>query len=68
MNRNAFENLSLLIKLCLHLFTLMKDVKKGVSVKRMRKMAAWNFEQTLEEMLRYFNIEMISQTLENVKI
>ncbi|MBR0074711.1 MAG: ISAs1 family transposase [Synergistaceae bacterium] len=68
MNRNAFENLSLLIKLCLHLFILMKDVKKGVSVKRMRKMAAWNFEQTLEEMLRYFNIEMITQTLENVKI
>ena len=65
MNRNAFENLSLLIKLCVHILSLVQSKKQGVSMRRMRKKAAWNFEGMLEEILRYFDIETIVQTLEN---
>ena len=68
MNKNAFENLSLVIKLCLHLFLLIKTLKTRVSVRRLRMQAAWNFEQTLEEMLTYFDVETITQTLADANI
>ena len=68
MNKNAFENLSLVIKLCLHLFLLIKTLKTRVSVRRLRLQAAWNIEQTLEEMLTYFDVETITQTLANANV
>lgn len=68
MNKNAFENLSLVIKLCLHLFLLIKTIKTRVSVRRLRMQAAWNFEQTLEEMLTYFDVETITQTLAEANV
>ena len=68
MNRNAFENLSLLIKLCLHLFTLMKTRETRVSTRRLRMQTAWNFEQMLEKMLTYFDVETITQTIRNAKL
>ena len=65
MDVTAYENLSLLNKLCLHLIQLMKTQEKNVSVKRLRKRFAWNFEDSLEELLSFFNEEAIIQALRN---
>ena len=43
MNRNAFENLSLLIKLCVHILSLVQTKKQGVSMRRMRKKGSMEF-------------------------
>ena len=65
MNVNAYENLSRLNKLCLHLLQLMKTANNKISIARMRKRFAWNYEDTLEELLSFFDEEAILQVLEN---
>ena len=64
MNVNAYNNLSLLNKLCLHLFQLMKLADTKTSINRMRKRFGWNFEGSMEELLSYFHEDAIIQALE----
>ena len=63
MDTVAFENLSLMIKMSLHVIQLMKTTNKNVSVRRFRKRFAWNFEENLEQMLLMFHDEAIVQVL-----
>ena len=63
MNVKAYENLTRMNKMCLHLFQLMKTVNKGTSVLRMRKRFGWNFEDSMEELLTYFDEKAIIQVL-----
>jgi len=63
MDVTAYENLSLLIKMSLHLIQLMKTRSKNVSVRRYRKRFAWNFEDTLEELLMFFDDEALIKVL-----
>ena len=64
MDVTAYENLSLLVKMSLHLIQLMKTKAKNVSVGRFRKRFAWNFEETLEELLLFFDDEAILKVIE----
>ena len=66
MDVKAYENLSLLIKMSLHLIQLMKTKSKNVSVKRYRKRFAWNYEETLEELLTFFDEQAIINALTNI--
>lgn len=64
MDVTAYENFSLIAKMCLHLIQLMKMKSQNVSVRRFRKKFAWNFEDTLEELLMYFDDNAIIKVLE----
>ena len=59
MDVTAYENFSLMAKMCLHLIQLMKTKSQNISVKRFRKRFAWNYEDTLEELLLFFDDDAI---------
>ena len=65
MDSTAFENLSLIIKMSLHVIQLMKTKNPRVSVQRFRKRFAWNFEETLEQLLLMFSDEAIIKVLDD---
>ena len=67
MDAKAFENLSLIIKMCLHVTQLMKMTESNTSVRRLRKRFAWNFEESMEKLLFVFSDEAILNTLDNMK-
>lgn len=64
MDVTAYENFSLIVKMCLHLIQLMKTRSPNTSVKRFRKRFAWNYEDTLEELLSFFDDDAIISVLE----
>ena len=64
MDKTAYDNLSLLNKLCLHLIQLMKLADKKTSVQRMRKIFGWDYEGSMEKLLSYFHEEAIIQALQ----
>lgn len=55
MDVKAFENLSLLNKMILHLMQLMKTKTPKMSVNRLRKFFGWNFESALEDLLTFLD-------------
>ena len=64
MDVTAFNNLSLMNKLSLHLIHLMKLADQKTSVNRMRKRFGWNFEESMETLLSFFHEEAIIRALE----
>ena len=64
MDVTAYENFSLMAKMCLHLIQLMKTRSQSVSVRRFRKRFAWNYEDTLEELLLFFDDDAIISVLD----
>lgn len=63
MNITAYDNLSLMNKMALHLIQLMKLIDSKTSVNRMRKRFAWNFEESMELLLSYLSEEAILNTI-----
>lgn len=63
MDKTAYNNLSLLNKLSLHLIQLMKLTDKKVSVNRIRKRFGWDFEGNMEALLSFFHEDAIIQAL-----
>jgi len=59
MDVTAYNNLSLMNKMALHLIQLMKLLDSKTSVKRMRKRFAWNFEDEMEILLSYLSQDAI---------
>ena len=67
MDATAFENLSVIIKMCLHVTQLLKATERNASVRRLRKRFAWNFEESLEKLLSVFRDEAILSAVEDIK-
>ena len=68
MDVTAYNNLSLINKLCLHLIQLMKICDTKTSVNRIRKKFGWNFEESMENLLSFFHEEAIIQALTAEKV
>lgn len=68
MDVTAYNNLSLINKLCLHLIQLMKLRDTKTSVNRIRKKFGWNFEDSMENLLSFFHEEAIIQALTAEKV
>lgn len=65
MDKNAFQNYSLINKMVLSLCKIMQPLLKGYSIRSIRKAFSWNFEDNMALLLTTFNDSTIVNTLEN---
>lgn len=65
MDKNAFQNYSLINKMVLSLCKIMQPLLKGYSIRTIRKAFSWNFEENMALLLTTFNDSTIVNTLEN---
>ncbi len=65
MDKQAFQNLSLINKLALTLCKLAQPVMKG-SIRRIRLRFSWNLEDNLAVLLNAFDCDTIKKNLESV--
>lgn len=70
MNVNAYQNLSLMIKMALHLLKLLRVLPKykKCSLETIRKIIGWNNEDTLKDLFMLMDRKTIAETLGNVKM
>lgn len=66
MDESAFNNYSLMNKMALTLLKLAKPVMKNRSIKTIRKMLGWNYEDALAQIFSCFDEDYLRQVLENV--
>lgn len=66
-DKNAFNNLSLLNKLCLSLYKLVQPLMKNNSIRRIKKGFSWSIEDSLALILNSFDEDTLSQALNNAK-
>ena len=68
MDKNAFQNLSLMNKMVLSLLKLMLPYeKKGTSLRVLRKNMMWATEDKLTQFLTVLDEEALKEALENRK-
>lgn len=67
MDKNAFNNLSVINKMALSLCKLVQPIHRNVGLRTIRKSFDWNHEKGLSELLSNFDEETLRTTLENVK-
>jgi len=67
MDKNAFNNLSVINKMALSLCKLVQPIHHNVGLRTIRKSFGWNHEKGLSELLSNFDEETLRITLENVK-
>ena len=65
LDKNAFNNYSLMNKIALSLCKLAKPLMKNSSIQRIRKKIGWNIEEYLSLILNNFTEEQIAEALEN---
>jgi predicted transposase YbfD/YdcC len=64
MDTNAFNNLSILNKLALTLYKLLRPaMKKGTSVRSVRKSFGWGFEEQLASLLALLDDDAVAEAL-----
>ena len=70
MDINAYQNLSLLIKMTLHLIKLLKTLPKysKYSMKSIRKVIGWDYEHTLKDLFSILDREALKESLGEVKM
>jgi hypothetical protein len=68
IDKNAFNNLSVINKMALSLCKLVQSIHRNVGLRTMRKVFGWNHEKGLSELLSNFDEETLKNTLESVKI
>ena len=66
-DKNAFNNLSLLNKLCLSLYKLVQPLMKNASIRSIRKIFSWSTEDSLALLLNSFDENTLCQALNNAK-
>jgi len=67
IDKKAFNNLSLINKMVLSLCKLAQPIMGNKSIRLIRKEFAWEYEDTLAEMLSHFDNESIFKALEKKK-
>lgn len=67
MDEKAFNNLSLLNKMALSLYKLMKPMTKISSVRGLRKVFGWEYAGSLSILLYCFDEKAISEAMLSVK-
>lgn len=67
MDKTAFNNYSLLNKMVLSLCKIAKPFLKNASIRIIRKMFGWDYEQTLSILLTVFDEDTLKKVLENTK-
>lgn len=67
MDRNAFNNLSLLNKMALSLFKLVKPLVKTPSMRVLRKQFGWDIEGYLSILLNCFDNSTIAEAMLSTK-
>ncbi len=67
IDKKAFNNLSLINKMVLSLCKLAQPIMGNKSIRLIRKEFAWEYEDTLAEMLSHFDNEAIFKALEKKK-
>lgn len=65
MDKNAFNNYSLMNKMALSLCKLAKPLMGNPSIQRIRKKLGWNIEEYLSLILNNFTENQITEALEN---
>lgn len=66
MDKTAFNNYSLINKMVLALCRLAKPLMKSPSIRTLRKEFGWEFEESLSQLLCYFDAETICTSLKSV--
>lgn len=66
-DKNAFNNLSLLNKLCLSLYKLVQPLMNNRSIRSIKKTFSWSTEDSLALILNSFDEDTLSQALNNAK-
>lgn len=67
LDKNAFNNLSLINKMVLSLCKLAQPIMNNKSIRVIRKRFSWDFEDRLAELLTCFDTNTILRALENKK-
>lgn len=67
MDRNAFNNLSMLNKMALSLYKLVKPLTKNCSIRTIRKGFGWGVEDSISNILSTFDEDTIRNALENAQ-
>ena len=67
MDKKAFNNLSLMNKMALTLYKLMKPMIKVSSIRGLRKIFGWEYGESLSILLAPFDENMIAEAMLSVK-
>ncbi len=65
MDKNAFNNFSILNKMALSLLKLAQPLMKNISIRGIKKGFSWGLEENLSLILNTFDEETINKALEN---
>jgi hypothetical protein len=65
MDKNAFNNLSILNKLVLTLYKLMQPLFKGYSIRSLRQAFTLDGEQLFAKMLSLFDEDILMAAMQN---
>ena len=66
MDKNAFNNLSIINKMVLSLLKLAQPIFDNHSIRSMRKEFSWMLEDNLSKVLNFFDEEDLLGTIEKV--
>lgn len=64
-DRNAFTNLSIMNKLALSLYKLTQPLMENNSIRMIRKVFSWGYEESVALLLNSFDEKVLKQALEN---
>jgi len=67
MDKNAFNNFSILNKMALSLYKLAQPLMKNKSIRGIRKGFGWGIEDSVSQILNTFDEDVIKSTLENAQ-
>ena len=67
MDKNAFNNFSLLNKMALSLHKLAKPLMRNCSIRIIRKHFSWATEESMSLLLNTFNEDILKNALENAQ-
>lgn len=65
MDKNAFNNVSILNKMALNILKLSKPVFNGRSIRTIKKRFGWDVNETLSLMLNFISSEDIENAITN---
>ena len=67
MDKNAFNNFSILNKMALSLYKLAQPLMKNYSIRTIRKGFGWGIEDSVSQILNTFDEDVIKNALENAQ-
>lgn len=67
MDKNAFNNYSILNKMALTMFKLVQPLLKNMSIRGIKKLFSWKYEETLALILNTFDEDTLLTALENAQ-